>query len=194
MRRSLLEVQHPPAVRECARRVAVCEPAGELVGEQEAEPDRRLAQEIRVAARQMPAACCNDSGHDRASLTREAALDHPPICDIDRDARTKPGSLTRCFSSLWRTAKRMKSAICESEEPSRRRALRSHSRLEKRQVRSWPSAVSRIRSQLEQKGSETGLTNPISPTPSANVNRRAVDEGFASSSTSGPNRSSISAR
>ena len=30
-------------------------------------------------------------------------------------------------------------------------------------MRSWPSAVSRMRSQLEQNGSETGLTNPISP-------------------------------
>jgi hypothetical protein len=60
-------------------------------------------------------------------------------------------------------------------------------------VRSCPSAVSRIRSQLEQNGSETGFTKPISPAPSAKRNRRAVDEGFAGISSSGQ-RSSISAR
>ena len=36
-----------------------------------------------------------------------------------------------------------------------------------------------MRSQEEQNGSLTGLTKPISPRPSANANRRAVDEAFA---------------
>jgi hypothetical protein len=42
-----------------------------------------------------------------------------------------------------------------------------------------------MRSQLEQKGSETGLTKPISPAPSANRNLRAVDDGLAGISSSG---------
>src|SRR4026207_2550250 len=86
---------------------------------------------------------------------------------MDLDALTKPGSLISCLSSLWATAKRISSSSRSSDEPSRSGVFRSHSRREKRQVRSSPSAVSRIRSQLEQNGSETGLTKPISPAPAA---------------------------
>src|SRR5213596_1130085 len=118
---------------------------------------------------------------------------YPPIWDMERLALTKPGSLILCLSSLWATAKRISSSSRSSEEPSRSGVFRSHSRREKRQVRSCPSAVSLIRSHVEQNGSETGLTNPISPAPSAKRKRRAVDEGFAGSSSSGQ-RSSISAR
>ena len=98
----------------------------------------------------------------------------------------------RCLSSLCATAQRSWAASSSSLAPLRSGVFRSHSRREKRQVRSCPSAVSRIRSQVEQKGSETGLTNPTSPLPSANPKRRAVDEAFDGSSTSGPCSASIS--
>src|SRR5215207_11212747 len=49
-----------------------------------------------------------------------------------------------------------------------------------------------MRSHEEQKSSETGLTKPIPPAPSAKRNRRAVDDAFAGISTSGQ-CSSISA-
>jgi hypothetical protein len=48
----LLEVDHPEAVRERLRRVAVGDAADNLVGEHEPEPDRELADEIRPPARQ----------------------------------------------------------------------------------------------------------------------------------------------
>ena len=57
--------------------------------------------------------------------------------------------------------------------------------MEKRQVRSLPSAVSRTRLQSEQNGSETGLMKPISPWPSAKANTRAVADGSRGSSSSG---------
>ena len=80
----------------------------------------------------------------------------------------KPGSLTRCLSSLRQTASRMICSRSASEAPARSGARRSVSLSENRQVRSLPSAVSRIRSQSPQNGSETGLMNPIRPLPSAN--------------------------
>ena len=49
--RPLLERDDAPAVRESALRMAVCEPARELVCEHEAEPDRGLEGEIGVATR-----------------------------------------------------------------------------------------------------------------------------------------------
>ena len=51
--------------------------------------------------------------------------------------------------------------------PARIGARKSVSLSENRQVRSLPSAVSRMRSQSEQNGSETGLMKPIRPAPSA---------------------------
>src|SRR6266568_1351737 len=74
----------------------------------------------------------------------------PPICDIERDARTNPGSLILCFSSLCWTAQRSRRSSSASEAPFRSGVFRSHSRREKRQVRSWPSAVRRMRSHAEQ--------------------------------------------
>src|SRR6266542_3226427 len=134
-------------------------------------------------------------GEDEDEECRQSRLlhCHPPIWLIERDARTNPGSLMRCFSSLWRTAHRSNPSSSSSDAPRRSGSLRSHSRRENRQVRSRPSAVSRIRSQEEQNGSETGLTNPISPAPSAKRYRRAVEEAFAGISTRGQ-RSWIRAR
>jgi hypothetical protein len=92
----------------------------------------------------------------------------PPIADIVRSGWTKPGSLTWCFSSLRQTASRTIRSSSASSAPARSGSRRSVSRSEKRQVRSRPSAVSRIRLQSAQNGSLTGLTKPICPCPSAN--------------------------
>jgi hypothetical protein len=46
----LLDPDHVQAVLERLRRVAVCDPARDLVRGEEAEPDRQLATEICVAA------------------------------------------------------------------------------------------------------------------------------------------------
>jgi hypothetical protein len=42
-----LDPDHLQPVVECARRVAICDPAGDLICGQEAEPDRELASEVR---------------------------------------------------------------------------------------------------------------------------------------------------
>ena len=82
---------------------------------------------------------------------------------IVRAGGTKPGSLTRCLSSLRQTASRMMPSSSASVAPARSGSRRSVSRIENRQVRSSPSAVIRMRLQSAQKGSETGLMKPISP-------------------------------
>ena len=58
--------------------------------------------------------------------------------------------------------------------PERSGPRRSVSVIENRQVRSSPSAVSRIRLQSPQNGSVTGEMKPISPRPSAKRQRREV--------------------
>ena len=98
---------------------------------------------------------------------------------------TKPGSLTRCLSSLRQTASRMSCSRSSSVAPVRSGVRRSVSLREKRQVRRRPSAVRRMRSQSPQKGSETGLIRPILPTPSANRCVRAVACGARSAGSSG---------
>ena len=110
VRHALLEVQDAPAVRKCPRWIAVGDPARELVGEEKAEPDCGLAEEVDVTAGENAASGCDSGAHQRASnctgrlgaaLSRgRVTRRYPPICDIDRDAGTNPGSLTRCLSSL----------------------------------------------------------------------------------------------
>ena len=95
------------------------------------------------------------------TVTRVAA--QPPIADIVRGGWRKPGSPTWCFSSLRQTASRTIGSSSASLAPARSGARRSVSWIENRQVRSLPSAVSRIRLQSAQNGSETGLMKPISP-------------------------------
>ena len=72
-----------------------------------------------------------------------------------------------------------------SSAPVRSGSRRSVSQVEKRQVRNWPSAVSRTRSQVEQKASVTGLMKPTSPAPSAKAKRWAVAMRSSSIGTSG---------
>src|SRR5712671_4312976 len=57
----------------------------------------------------------------------------------------------------------MKSIISERDAPLRTTSRSECSTVEKRHVRIWPSAVSLMREQAPQKGSDTGAIIPISP-------------------------------
>src|SRR6476619_2892362 len=82
---------------------------------------------------------------------------YPPIWLIVRGGWRKPGSDTWCLSSLRQTASRIASSSAASPAPDRSGSRRSVSCRLNRHVRSLPSAVSRMRSQSAQNGSETGL-------------------------------------
>ena len=82
-----------------------------------------------------------------------ATSPQPPIADIVRAGCTKPGSLTRCLSSLRQTASRTICSSSSSSAPARSGPRRSVSLSEKRQVRRRPSAVRRMRLQSPQNGS-----------------------------------------
>ncbi len=76
-----------------------------------------------------------------------AALAQPPIADIGRSGWTKDGSSRPAPAFLPHIASRQMRAISSSGASERRAARRSVSSRAKRQVRIWPSAVSRVRSQ-----------------------------------------------
>ena len=63
--RAALEVDHAQPVLERLRRVVVGETSGDLVRGQEAEPDRDLQHEVRVAARQVPSSHSHHGRHLR---------------------------------------------------------------------------------------------------------------------------------
>ena len=79
VRDALLEIEDAPAVEEGLRRIAIGEPAGALVREDEPEPDQELPGEIGVAARQKAATCCEGGGHEPRILPARAGAHHPPI-------------------------------------------------------------------------------------------------------------------
>jgi hypothetical protein len=54
-----LEIDDPQAVCECPLRMPVGDPAGELVGKNEAEPDRELLPETSPSMRQMTPPNCD---------------------------------------------------------------------------------------------------------------------------------------
>src|SRR5207248_7999306 len=98
----------------------------------------------------------------------------PPIWLIVFDGLTKSAWPILWPSSFCQTAAATKSRICSSDAPLRKRALTSCSWIENRQVRRWPSLVSRIRLQTLQKASLTDGMTPIPPwLPSRNRNRVA---------------------
>src|SRR4249920_1299981 len=101
---------------------------------------------------------------------------------IERDGATKLGSLMKCRGSFFITTERMKSMISDLLEPSRSTSRSECSTWENRQVRIWPSAVSRIREQAPQKGAVTGAIIPISPgAPSLKRYREDVSDPRATS-------------
>ena len=109
----------------------------------------------------------------------------PPIRLMVRGGWRKPGSVTWCLSSLRHTASRIICSSSSSSAPSRSGSRRSVSCMLNRHVRSLPSAVSRMRLQSPQNGSDTGLMKPISPLPSANRYTRAVECGSRGCGSSG---------
>ena len=63
-RHALFDLDHPEAVLERSRRIAVGDAPNDLVGEQEAEPDRELEAEVAPSTRQIPVPDRDDSpGH-----------------------------------------------------------------------------------------------------------------------------------
>ena len=99
----------------------------------------------------------------------------PPMYTIVRVGGAKSGSLIRCPSSLSFTTEQIASDSSSSLAPARNISRKSWSSLLKRQVRSLPSAVTRIREQCPQNGCVTGAIKPISPAPpSSNRYLRAV--------------------
>ena len=79
--------------------------------------------------------------------TKPGAGNQPPIADIGRSGCRNDGSLIPCPGSLTATAACHRSAISSSEAPPRSSDRRSLSERANRQLRTWPSAVSRTRSQ-----------------------------------------------
>ena len=75
----------------------------------------------------------------------------PPMADIGRAGWRKVVSSMPCPGRLVVMAASQRSAISASSAPPRKAARRSDSSRANRQLRTWPSAVSRTRSQSPQK-------------------------------------------
>src|SRR5215216_5170536 len=97
------------------------------------------------------------------SVTRNG---YPPIWDMPRAGWTKSGSLIRWPHCLRATASRYTRATSSSPAPERRTERRSYSVVANRQVRTWPSAVRRMRSHWAQKARVTEAITPTAPRPS----------------------------
>src|SRR5581483_11897206 len=103
-------------------------------------------------------------GKDYLLITTSAACPghaHPPMAAIGRSGWRNDGSLMPCPGSFTATARRHRSASSSSLAPARNGPRRSLSVLANRQLRTWPSAVSRTRSQVPQNGL---VTDAITPT------------------------------
>src|SRR5207244_3292100 len=132
------------------------------------------------------------AARDQRDLTGEVlAPSHPPIWLMDFCGFRKPSWLIRCPSSFCQIAPSITPARWSSDAPPRIRSRSGVSRSEKRQVRSPPSAVRRMRLQLVQKACDTEEMKPIPPwAPSAN--RKSVDgPGLSSATGTRGKRSSI---
>src|SRR5208337_2536824 len=102
-----------------------------------------------------------DSPSSRLGDTRR---NQPPIENIGREIHFRKTELLRwCFSGFLFIAARIAAAISSSDRPCRNDSRKSVSFVEKRQVRSFPSEVTRSRLQLGQKWSDTVLIIPIFP-------------------------------
>lgn len=82
------------------------------------------------------------------------------MADIGRSGWTKEGSSRPAPAFLPHIARRQIRAISSSGAPERSAARRSVSSRANRQVRTWPSAVRRVRSQAEQNGRVTEAMTP----------------------------------
>ena len=88
-------------------------------------------------------------------------VDAAVMPDIGRAGCRKPGSLIPCPGSFTATARSQIVASSSSLAPDRIGSRRLLSVRANRQLRTWPSAVSRTRSHAPQKGL---VTDPITPT------------------------------
>ena len=78
-----------------------------------------------------------------------------------------------CPGIFPRTQERSIPSISPSSPPARRIGSRSYSVVENRQLRSWPSAVRRSRSQSPQKGAVTEAMTPTEWGPPSSIQRAA---------------------
>jgi hypothetical protein len=99
---------------------------------------------------------------------------NPPMADIGRSGCRKDGSLMPWPGSLTATARCHRPASSASLAPARNGPRRSLSVRANRQLRTWPSAVSRTRSQLPQNGL---VTDAITPTWAGPPSTRNVSAG-----------------
>lgn len=82
----------------------------------------------------------------------QTTADYPPMADIGRVGCKNAGSLIPCPGCFVATAAIQSSINSSSVAPARIGVRRSDSSLANRQLRIWPSAVRRTRSQSPQNG------------------------------------------
>ena len=93
--RVALEVDHVHAVVERARRIAIGDPAGELVRGQEAEPDQELVAEIRVTSREQTPSGCDGGSHDLVILNVAQEGINPSFGRLSRQFATSSARRAR---------------------------------------------------------------------------------------------------
>jgi len=134
----------------------------------------------------------NDFDVERTVQASCSATTHPPIMDIDRVGLKNPGSLIAC-PGIFPTRPSKSERDHVVVRPSRIRSRSECSSSENKQFRIAPSAVSRSRLHVPQKGCVTLEMSPISPWPSTNANRSAGAELWLPIASSGQ-RAEISSK
>ena len=164
--------RRPPSGRCCGTTPSCTRPSGARPG----WPATSTAHVARRRSSARAASCARSSPRAEPAVagprlaTRRA---QPPMADIGRSGCRNVGSSMPCPARL--VAHRARASGRRSPRRRRRRAAaarRSDSSRANRQLRTWPSAVSRTRSQSPQNGR---VTEAITPT----VCRAAVDERTA---------------
>ena len=116
----VLEVDEQPAVLEGLARVAVGDPARDLVGEQEAEPDRELEPEVSPAARQIPVPDRDDCpGHAGIPAKLVPATAGPILTCLSALAREPvPDVVPTCRAELRPPRRRLRPAAERAAAPA----------------------------------------------------------------------------
>ena len=118
-----------------------------------------------------PVRAAQQSAHPTSSrsrprrMTRQSTGLEPPMADMGRAGCRNPGSLMPWPGRLAATAVRQSSASWSSLAPDLSAARRSVSAGANRQLRTWPSAVSRTRSHVPQNGRVTDQMMPTRSGP-----------------------------
>src|SRR5439155_16866362 len=126
-REPLLEVDHPEAVDDRPRGVAIDEAPDAQVADVESDPEDDLEAEVPPATRENPASCCDDSSHSPILISAVEVTNHPPMYDISTLGKELVSAVR---SSEYRSVRRlqmprMSAASSSSPAPSRSGARRS---------------------------------------------------------------------